>query len=417
MQDTPSRHVADARLASFAGTRGMQLAFLGAALTLVFVGVMLLTAATTAGTPGNLALSIDFRVFWAAGQLVLSGEPLAALDTARLEAVHATNTDSWMPWLYPPGYLMLMAPFGAMGFAAAFILSTVLSLILIALAVRPFTAGIMPLWLAMVFAPAYLPALMIGQNSLFWMAGLLAALAALRDQRWILAGVCIGCLTLKPQLGLMIPFALLAIGAWRTILAASLTAIVLAALPTLAFGAEYWPQLVENLGRQGSRMMASIADLNLMVGPLSLLASFGVPAELALGLQWALTATAAVAVFALWRSPRIGFDAKAAGLLTAILISSPYLWYYEAALMAGIALFAMRANILPARLPHLVLSGLLWLGTGPLAISVFLDLDRQWLVGAVLITPVLLASLALCLKRLFRPDPVIGPATAGPRII
>lgn len=400
MQDAASRQAADARLARFAGRGGRIFSMAAVAVTMTLVLAVMATAVLKTGTPDKLALPIDFKVFWAAAQLSLAGEPLAAFDEARLAALHATATETRMPWLYPPGYLLLIAPFGAFDFAPALILSTLLSLVLVALALRPFVAGVTPLWIGLIFAPAYLPALMIGQNSLFWMAGLLAALVALRSGRWWLAGVCIGCLTLKPQLGLMIPFALLAIGAWRTILAATLTTLLLAALPTLWTGPDYWPLLVQGIAEQGRVMMASIASLHLMVGPLSLLAAWGVEPALALRLQWAITALCALAVFVLWRSDRIGFDAKAAGLLAATLLSSVYLWYYEAALMAATGLFLLRAGILDERPVSLAVFGLLWLGGGPLAVNVLTKLAESAALGAMVLTPLLVAALALCLLHL-----------------
>lgn len=400
MQDAASRQAADARLAVFAGRGGFWFAAVSVLMTMSFVLAVLTSAVMTTGTPEQLALPIDFKVFWAAAQLALSGNGLAAFDPEQLNALHATRTEARMPWLYPPGYLLLIAPFGAFSFAHALILSTALSLAAVAIALRPFLAGVTPLWIALAFAPAYLPALMIGQNSLFWMAGLLAALAALRAERWVLAGVCIGCLTLKPQLGLMIPIALLAVGAWRTILAATVTAVLLAGLPTLVYGGGYWTQMAHGIADQGALMLQQIASVPLMVGPLSLFVALGIDPGLAVRLQWAVTAACAFAVFLLWRSDRIGFDAKAAGLLAAILLSSVYLWYYEAALMAGIALFLLRAGIFKASALPLAAIAALWLGGGPLAMNVFLKLVDQSVLGAVILTPLLLACLGLCLLHL-----------------
>jgi len=49
-----------------------------------------------------------------------------------------------------------------------------------------------------------------------------AALLSL-ERRPILAGVFIGLLAIKPHLALLFPVALIAIGAWRTLLAAAVT--------------------------------------------------------------------------------------------------------------------------------------------------------------------------------------------------
>lgn len=400
MQDQSAQHEADARLQAFGGRLGWQVALAGASVTLIFVAAILLAAVVATSRPGTLALHIDFKVFWAAGKLVLAGEPLAVLEADRLALVHLREPEVWMPWLYPPAYLFFIAPFGAFSFSTAFTLAAGLSVTLAAFAVRPFVAGVTPLWIALSLAPAYMPALMIGQNSLVWMAGLLAALAALRGGRWVLAGVLIGCLTLKPQLGVMIPFALLAVGAWRTIIAATVTALLLLALPTLVVGVPFWDLLADNVLRQGSQLQANLADIELLVGPVSLLQPFGIPPALARIVQVAIGFASAASVVVLWRAQNLSFDAKVAGLLTAILLSAPYLWYYEAALMPAIGLFLVRAGILAPRPSHLLFLFFLWTGGGFQAISAFLGLGVERYVGAILITPVLLASLALCLRHL-----------------
>lgn len=288
-------------------------------------------------------------------------------------------------------------PFGAMPFSVGFLVSTVLSIVLICLAVRNFVGGSLPVWLAMTLAPAYIPTLILGQNSLFWLAGLVAALAALRNERWVLAGVFIGCLTLKPQLGLLIPVALLAAGLWRTIFSAIATTVVLAAVPTFLFGVEYWPMLIDRLAEQGEGVVTSIENLFLMVGPFYLLNLLGASPEWALRIQWAIIILSAAIVALLWRSDRISFDVKAAGLLLAMLLSAPYLWYYEVAMMAVIGLFMVRGGLIGYSIPQLFLLFSLWLGGALQAGNAFLEIVDNRLLGAVLITPILVASMTIIL--------------------
>ena len=392
---------ADARLATLSGKRLWQLVGFGAAMTLIFtfsmVATAFLTTSATGVDPGTRALDMDFRVFWAAARLALAGEPLAAFDMARLSGEHGFFDDRWLPWVYPPGYLILIAPLGAFSFATSFLIATLLSVILVALAVRPFTAGSPVVWLAMALSPAYIAALVIGQNSVIWLACLLAALAALRGDRWLLAGVFIGCLTLKPQLGVMIAVALVAGGLWRTILVAAGTAILLAALPTLLVGVEYWPLFLDRMSEQGARVLGGIGSTNLMVGTFSLMVRAGLAPETALIAQSGIAVLCAVAVFFVWRSDRADDDDKAATLVTAIFLSAPYLWFYEAALMAAAALFLFRAGLLGRNAPHQVaVILLLWVGAGLQAIFVYLGLESRF-PWAVIYVPLMLLSLVLCL--------------------
>jgi arabinofuranan 3-O-arabinosyltransferase len=398
MPSPDDERAADARLEPFSSRAGFLFGGLTAAMTLVYVAMLILVSFVLTSQPGVTATGIDFRVFWAAGQLAMDGTPLTVLDTAKLSAVHDTYVDANMLWLYPPGFLVIVTPLGTVSYSVAFTLWTLVSLGLVAWAVWPFVAGIVPVWLAVSLAPALYPVLLLGQNSLLLMAGLLAALAALRRERWVLAGVFIGLLTLKPQLGIMIPFALLAIRAWRTILAASITTIAVVVLPTLAYGVEYWTLLQANLAEHSANLLGAIGVLDQMISPMDTLTFIGVPPAMALQAQWAILAASAIAVYLLWRSDRVGFDVKVAGLLIAILLSAPYLWYYEGALMSAIALFMLRGGILGTRPLHLCLLALLWLGAGLQALNVFVEaVDHRWL-GAAIIPPLLIVCFALCLR-------------------
>jgi hypothetical protein len=371
----------------------------GALVTLLATQSIIQMAFNVPSDAPSEAIKVDYRIFWAAGRLAVEGNPLGAFDMEQLAAVHNVVPEAWMPWLYPPGYMVLVMPFGAMAFAPSFLLFTLLSVLLIGLAVRPFVAGSVPVWIALTLAPAYLPTLILGQNNLVWLAGLLAALAAIRNERWILAGVFIGLLTLKPQLGLLIPVALLAAGLWRTIFAATGTAIALAVLPTLHFGLTYWTLLADRLAEHGESIVLSLEDLFFMVGPFFLFTLLGLSPDTALILQWFVIAISAGIVAVLWRSKAVSFDAKVAGLLLAILLSAPYLWYYEAAIMPIIGLFMLRANMLGRTAPQFFLLFCLWMGGVLQGINGLIYFADGRLIGATLITPVLVVSMVIVLMH------------------
>lgn len=388
----------DLRLAPFDGKRGWQFGLLGAFFTCVFFAGYVYGALNEARELGTPAVAIDFRVFWAAGKIALSGTPLEVFDNQVMAQAHATQAEKWMPWLYPPGYLLLVTPLGALPFSVAWVGFCLASLALVGWAFRPFVAGIAPLWLGMAFAPGYLPALFTGQNSLLWLAAMLAALAALRAERWLLAGAIIGLMTLKPQLGLLIPVALLALGAWRTIATASAVAVLVAGIPTLIYGLPYWSELREMVAAHGERVFQRVDTLPAMVSPFSLMTSLGLDPALALNLQWALTVVLVVVVFLCWRNPRIGFDLKAAILLMTTALATPYFWHYENACLAAAALFMMRAGVLDYRLAGLTLFGLLWIGSGLSTLLNSFAPAEHPVSTRYLITPVMLIAMALCTR-------------------
>ena len=168
-----------------------------------------------------------------------------------------------------------------------------------------------------------------------------------------------------------------------------------AALPTLVVGLGYWPKLFEGLAEQAEIMITLIGTLDLTVGPFFVASLIGLSTKAALALQWVITGLAAVSVLVFWRSDRIGFDAKVALLMTAMLLSAPYLWYYEAAMMPAIGLFLVRAGILTTRLPHVALLVLLWIGAGLQSANVFLQIVPDRYLGGVIVTPVLCIAFVL----------------------
>ncbi len=406
------RQTADARVRALGGRLLWLIVLAGALVTVLATQTITLMAYNLPPDASSDAIEVDYRVFWAAGRLALEGDALAAFDMARLSAVHGVAPEAWMPWLYPPGYLLILMPFGAMSFAPGFLLFTLLSVAMMGLAVRPFVAGSIPVWIALTLAPAYIPTLMLGQNNLFWLAALLAALAALRDQRWIVAGVFIGLLTLKPQLGLLIPVALLAAGLWRTILAATVTTIILAALPTFIVGLEYWTLLADQLSVHGESVFLSLQDLFLMVGPTFLWTLLGLSPDTALLLQTGVIAISAGIVAVLWRSTAVSFDTKMAGLLIAMLLSAPYLWYYEAAIMPIIGICMLRAGMIGRTVPQLFLLFCLWMGGMLQGVNGILGFVDGRLIGATLVTPVLVAAMAIVLLHFLSATKTAQPSMA-----
>jgi hypothetical protein len=136
-----------------------------------------------------------------------------------------------------------------------------------------------------------------------------------------------------------------------------------------------------------------------MSSPFALLVRLGVPAEVALPLQAGVTLAAAIAVAIIWWSRHLGFDVKAAALLAASLLASPYAWHYEAAFMAPVGLFLLRAGVLGPQPLHLLLLTVLWLGAGFQAMAIFVGLGDLHFPWAFIVTPAMLLCLALCLMQ------------------
>jgi alpha-1,2-mannosyltransferase len=165
-----------------------------------------------------------------------------------------------------------------------------------------------------------------------------------------LAGILIGCMTYKPQIGVLIPFALLAGRFWTTFITAGVTAVVFAALPAVAFGPEIWLAFLEQ-----SKFAATLLDQEL-VGHWKYLSIYtglriiGLPDQPAMLAQLLFAAGCLVWVVRLWWSDA-PFELKAAGLVAASLLASPYMLTYEYVILAVAILFLARhavdGNLMP----------------------------------------------------------------------
>ncbi|MDG4647567.1 glycosyltransferase family 87 protein [Roseibacterium sp. SDUM158017] len=365
---------------------------------------------TILATSDALVLNVDFRVFWGAARLAVMGDALAALDPVRLAEIHDDTRNPWLPWVYPPGLLLAIYPLGLVDYLTAWLAFIGVSLAAILGAVRLLAGSLRPVWLAFALSPAILPALVLGQVSVLWAAGLVAALACLRDGRVVAAGILLGLLTFKPQLGPLVALALVASGRWRVVAVAAATAVAFHGAATLVFGAAYWPAFLDLAGQHAERLRSDVADAELMVSPYSALTAIGLPEPAAFALQWTLSAAAAAAVWRAWSMRGLGFDARAAVLVCAIPLASPYLWYAETALLAPALMFLMRAGLVRVTLPGVILAALMAAGTTPYLMARLL-VEGGDLPMRLFAAPVLLAAFLVAVSPLIRH---LGTRTSRP---
>ena len=186
------------------------------------------------------------------------------------------------------------------------------------------------LLLLLLLAPATLINAAGGQNG-FLTACLLVGGILLLDRRPVLAGILFGLLTYKPHLGLVVPFVLLALGAWRTIAAATATAILLMAASVALFGLDAWRAYFQVTAALQVRVLEQFSDF----GPLMVTSVMvGVARTFGVSLQTGITAQIAVAVpviaLAVWAIRQTSDPARRAFVLvTATLLATPYAMVYD----------------------------------------------------------------------------------------
>jgi hypothetical protein len=289
-------------------------------------------------------LGTDFSNVYAAGTYVLDGEPAAPFDPrkqfAREQAIFGQATQFY-GWHYPPYFLGLAAPLAAMPYWLALLVWQGVTLVLYLLAIRAIVPSssaaerkIKNDWL--LFALAF-PAVFVnlGQaHNGFLTAALIGAALVQLDRRPIVAGVLLGLLAYKPQFGALIPLVLIASGRWRTFAAATATVAVMTLIVTLAFGSEVWTAflastkftrdvVLEHGGTGWYKIQSVFSWVRMWGGSIALAysAQFALMLALAAGLVW------------LWRSAA-AYPLKAAGLLIASLLATPYSLDYDLMVLA-----------------------------------------------------------------------------------
>ena len=201
----------------------------------------------------TLVVGRDFLNFWMYGRAAGSADPGQFYDLAAYrEALHSLfgmelNGPNWS---YPPSIMLLAAPFGQLSYLAALACWTMIGVVAFVSVGRKHV----PDWRVLIpvaLSPAALFCLISGQSSFLTTAIMIAAFTLL-DRRPVAAGVLIGLLSIKPQLGILFPVMLMASGRWRVFIVAAATTLALIGLTAMAFGAQVWIDFVtKGLAVQG----------------------------------------------------------------------------------------------------------------------------------------------------------------------
>ena len=295
-------------------------------------------------------LGTDFSNVYAAGTHVLDGKPAAAFDWpaqhARERQIFGDKTP-FFGWHYPPYFLFIAGLLALMPYALALAAwqTATLALYLGAVwlilrssapkrcALKP-RALESPLWLLTALAfPAVFINIGHGHNG-FLTAALIGTALVVLDRRPLVAGVLFGLMAYKPQFGVLIPLVLAATGRWRAFIAAAATVAVLTLATFAAFGPDVWRAFfgsahltrVEVLeqGGTGWHKIQSVFSMVRMWGG-------GIP--LAYVAQGAATIAIAAALTWLWRSAAT-YPLKAAALIVALILATPYSLDYDLVILA-----------------------------------------------------------------------------------
>ena len=303
--------------------------------------------------PRGMPVGNDFAAFWFAAKMAL-GRPAA--DTYDLVTMTAFQHGIWpdlvgmYAWVYPPSFLLLVLGLGLLPYYVGYVVWTVTTL-------SVWLAGLWrnlrtrtSWWLVIAFPGMWL-GIGQGQNQ-FLTAGLGALGIGLLRRHPVWAGVCIGLLAIKPHLALLFPVALLAARAWRTILAAAVTATTVTLVPAVILGWDTLTAWSRSMAWVSSAIQAKALPVWMFPAPYPWLISLHTPPTLAWVVQGVISVGVAVVVYRLWRpvsgtAPRdrtsLGAVAPqgpaslalpASGLVLATFLATPYYAMYDLAWLA-----------------------------------------------------------------------------------
>lgn len=325
-----------------------------AIISLAFGGILVWTFTGHLSTPWIEPefANKDFANYWTAGKLIITGEVLDLFGSHAGYFRHLTEAFGpdyqWHNWSYPPHYLLLIWPLGYVGYETGLVVFVLVTLVLFLVAVRAYTGTAFPLALLAV-GPFIVLNSWTAQNGFLSGALALGALA-LRDSRPVMAGILLGLLTIKPQLGVLFPFLLLAEQRWRLIVSATLTTLCLILVSAAVFGTEAWTGYVSEVLPYQSQVMKYLQGTFLTMVPSFYGAARFYGADFTLAMAIHITVALPAFVASVYLFFRLSTDGdRAVLLLLATFVITPYALNYD------LGLVSVAAGLLAGRylaVPH-----------------------------------------------------------------
>lgn len=306
-------------------------------LAVLQIGVVAFLLITSHGgiDRGGYLLGTDFLGFWTSGRMLQAGgNPYDIAAHTVAQRTFFLRPGAHTAFFYPPPFLPVCWPLGLLGYFPALALW-------LAVTGGAYLAAAAA-WLrrtdirqpALLLFAAFPPVLLLvehGQTT-FLVAALLGLGLLLVPERPWLAGALLGLAVIKPQLGLLVPVALVLSREWRAIAAAVLSAALLCFAATLAFGLQIWPDWLHVSTIAQTTMERGLVPHAKMQSPFAAAMLLHASPGLAYVAQ---TATALAVVTAVaWASWRCRFDLPLAALVLAgAPLVTPFVLDYDLVLL------------------------------------------------------------------------------------
>jgi hypothetical protein len=237
-----------------------------------------------------------------------------------------------LPFAYPPFFLFWILPLGLLSYYFAYALWAISTLSFYSVASFYKSECWYAAFLSL-FAPATVISFATGQTGLLSSALIVGGFRLIAS-RPILSGTLFGLASFKPQLGILIPIALISARLWRTVAAAATTIAVLVLASGVAFGWSVWPLWLAKL-LPHAEWVSNVKDrYNPTIT--SNLTSIGVNLPIARTVQACVAALVAVII---WVCFRRGVTILAtAALLVGTFLATPYAIAYDMPMLTNAVL-------------------------------------------------------------------------------
>lgn len=272
----------------------------------------------------------DFINFWSGPYLAWHRRVTEIYDFAAFhtfeQSVVGASLDAYH-YSYPPVLLLLSWPLALMPYVPALFAWLAAGWYAFYRAVRLAMPGQGALLLALATPAVFINA--VGGQNGTWTAALFGGGLGLLEWRPLFAGGLLGLLVYKPQLGVLIPVALLAGRHWRAFAAAGLVAGALLSVSAIWFGTDVWSDYLRNLGILRQIILEDGTGVwHRFVSVFVSARRLGAPVAVAYVVQAVAGAIACIAVASVWfgdAPPGV----KKAVLVLATCLATPYLQDYD----------------------------------------------------------------------------------------
>jgi hypothetical protein len=336
-----------------------------------------------------------------AGRMAFVGEHQDLFDQAvyfsRLQEVFGDDCEI-RNWSYPPHFLLLLWPLALLPYKAALVAFLSLTFMMFSWSVIVFHRTFAPgsdRAVLLLAVTGYAVMMVVTTQNGFLTASLLLLGLAWMKQRPVLAGLAFAVLSIKPQLGLLIPLLLAFDRNWAAILWSALFTIVLVVLSSIFFGFDSWhAYLTGTLGYQHVVMTEWYGIfLRMMPTVFGGIRTLGLSPETAFAVQWPVSMLSILVIlWLLWKEPD---PLRRAFVVTAgIFLVSPYGFNYDmGALIVVAAILLGSPSVPPSSYSQLAIAMIAGLA------AVVMNLGRAGLPVGPVILAVALIALAEDVRR------------------